>query len=533
MKNNIFGILFFIFIIGIMTYAIYKVNYSNIQNEANDLEKGKSNVTNAEKGTTLTLGISEFDTINPIITKNKKVQDITKIIFESLTYITEDGKVKPALAKEWETTDNLTYIIKLNSSIKWTDGSYFSSNDVKYTIDRLLKKEGNSVYSESVKYIKEVDIIDNSTLRIILSKPVPFYEYYMNFPILSSKYYGDEDFWKTKKNEAPITTGRFEITEVTSNTITLTKNKDWWNIENDNSVIEKITINLYSSVAELYNAFKMGSIDFISTTNGDYKNYIGTIGYNVTEVEGRNYVFLAFNTQSRFLSDVNVRKAIKYAINKSEIASKIYNKKYKIANFPILSKSYLVKGSNENSYKVDETRKKLESAGWNLKNGEWRKIINYKTTILEFNLVVNSDDKRVNLANYIKNILEEQGIFVNVIRVSSEEYENYLKNKNYDMILCETTSSISPDLTTYFGNDNVSNFSNNEVKEIMEYAHNITEENKLKEKYQKLYEIYNNEVPFLGIARNKIYVITNSYLTGEIKGEWYNLFFGIKEWYTN
>ena len=348
MKNNIFGYLFFIFIIGIMSFAIYKSTSNNQAQETNNVETAKSVVT-TEKGTDLTLGISQFDTINPIITKNKKVQDITKIIYEPLIEITEEGKLEGCLAKEWETTDNTTYIIRLKSGIKWTDGSYFSSSDVKYTIDRL-KESSDSVYSENVSKVKEVDIIDNTTIRIILSEEVKFYEYYLNFPILSKNYYGDDDFWHTDKNEAPITTGRFEITDVAGSTITLKKNNNWWNIENNDSVIDTITINLYSSVAELYNAFKLGSIDLIATNNGSYQDYIGTIGYNVTPIEGRNFVFLALNTQSKVLKNNNVRKAVRSAINKEEIASKIYNGNYEMARFPISENSYLLNYSNDNTF---------------------------------------------------------------------------------------------------------------------------------------------------------------------------------------
>ena len=532
MKKNIFGYIFFIFIIGIIIFAIYKVNYGNGES-ANNTTSGNNSSTNVEKGTEITLAISEFDTINPIITKNKKVQDITKIMYEPLVNITSDGKAEGCLAEEWETTDNMTYIVKLKENIKWSDGSEFSSDDVKYTIDRLKETE-DSVYAENVRYVKEVDIIDSSTLRIILSEVVPFYEYYLNFPILSYDYYGDDDFWNTEKNDAPTTTGMFKISEVTGNTIILEKNEQWWNIQENESTIEKITINLYSSVAELYNAFKLGNIDIISTTNKDYQNYIGTIGYNVTEIEGRNFVFLALNTQSSILSDSNVRKAIRASINKDNIVSNIYENTYLSANFPLNTTSYLIEESEENYYNVEETGNLLRASDWNLRNGVWRKTINGRTTNLELNLVVNSsDENRVAIANYLKEQLAEQGIVINIIQANNSNYNDYLENKNYDLILCEATSSISPDLTTYFGNNNLANFSNSEVSEIMQYIDNITNEDELKSNYQKLYEIYNNEVPYIGIARNKIYVISSTYLVGEINSRWYNLFFNIKDWYTN
>lgn len=534
MKNNIFGYLFFIFIVIIMGFAIYKVSKNNDTQNINNSE-GASNVANTEKGTDITLAISGFDTINPIITKNKQVQDITKLIFESLVNISSDGKAEPCLAKEWETTDNMTYIIKLRTGVKWSDGTYFSSNDVKFTIDRLLqdKESKNAVYAESVKHLKEVDVIDNTTLRIILSKKIPFYEYFLTFPILSSSYYGQDNFWNTNKNEAPVTTGRFIIYEHIGNKIILTKNQNWWNLKEDNSVIDKVTINFYSSVAELYNAFRQGGIDLISTKNKDYKQYIGKIGYNLTEIEGRDFSVLALNNASEILSDLNVRKAIKYAINKDEILAKAYGASYLKANFPLLSTNYLVEDKNENYFDLGKMEDKLKDAGWYFRKKQWQKTVNYKTKVLELNLVVRKKSNRIKVAEYLKDKLAEQGIIINIIQASDDEYQKYIDNKNYDLILFEMTSPISPDLTSYFGEGNLANFNNDEAKKILNELKSITDKEEQKSRFKRLYEIYNEEVPFIGIGRNKIYVITNSYLNGEIDSRWYNLFFNFKDWYKN
>ena len=67
--------------------------------------------------------------------------------------------------------------------------------------------------------------------------------------------------------------------------------------------------------------------------------------------------------------------------------------------------------------------------------------------------------------------------------------------------------------------------------EIMQYIGNITDENELKQKYQRMYDIYNEEVPYIGIARNTILAVRNTNLVGEVKANWYNMFYNIKEWY--
>lgn len=531
MKNNIFGYIFFIFIIIIMGFAIYRVNTNNKIEQNNNTIK-TSGTSNTQKSTDITLAISGFDTINPIITKNKNVQDITKLIYEPLVNVNDVGKAEACLAKEWETTDNLTYIVKLRSSVKWSDGTYFTSSDVKYTIDKLLQSEKNSIYTDSVKSIKEVDIIDNSTLKIILTEKVPFYEYFLTFPILSSKYYGEDNFWDTKKNDAPITTGRYIISANNSNTILLKKNPNWWNKDNEKSpIIENITINIYSKVAELYNAFKLGGIDFIATTNNDYKDYIGKIGYNVNEIEGRQFSFLALNTESNLLEDINLRKAIKYAINKDEICSNVYNGAYSRANFPLLTTSYFVEDKNESSFNLGEMENALQEAGWYLKNKEWQKVENKKIKKIELKMVVRQNSNRVKVADYIRDSLAEQGIGIYVEKVSDSEYENYIKNKNYDILLAEMSNSIAPNLISFFANGNMANFDNDEAKEIINVLGNITNEEELKNKMKKLYDIYEEEVPYIGIGRSKIYVITNSYLNGEFNSRWYNLYFNFNEWY--
>ena len=530
MRNNIFGYIFILFIIIILGFAIYRVKFQNKSGEENNSTTTVA-VGEVNKGKEMTLAISNFDTINPIITSNKKVQDIDTLIYEPLISITEDYKLNYILAKECAKMSGNTYIIKLRQAVKWSDGSKFTSDDVKFTIDKL-KESSNSVYSKSVGSIQEVDIIDNYTLKIILSTEIKNFEYYLNFPILSNSYYTDTDFWNTEKNKAPTTTGRFKIAEVTNNTIVLGKNENWWNKE-QKSTIEKITINLYSTAAEMYNAFKMGNIDLINTENQNYQNYIGTIGYDTTEIEGREYVFLALNTNNKFLSDVNVRKAIRASIDKQAVIDNSYGSMYTISNFPLNKGNYLVDEQEDNFYNLDEKWNLLTEVGWNQKNGTWQKYENYRTNIIELNLVVReSNSTRCRAAENIKNQLQEQGIVVNIIYADDNLYNSYLNNVNYDMLLCSIEQPIAPDLNTYFGYNNLANYNNQEVNEIMSYVANNTDETELKTKYQRLYEINKEDVPYIGIARNKILALKNTNLVGEIKANWYSMFYNIGEWYT-
>ena len=103
--------------------------------------------------------------------------------------------------------------------------------------------------------------------------------------------------------------------------------------------------------------------------------------------------------------------------------------------------------------------------------------MNYKTQRISLNFVVKaSDTSRVSVAENIKQQLENQGIRINLIKASDAQYQSYLTNKNYDMILCSMNLSVSPDLSTFFGENNLANYSNEEVTNIMNEIKNLKDE---------------------------------------------------------
>ncbi len=471
-----------------------------------------------------------LDTINPILSNNKNVQDISKLIYEPLVTLTADYQAKPCLATEWAKQSDNSYLIKLRENAKWTEGQRFTAEDVRFTIDRL--KEITSIYSYNVQYVIGVDIVDDYTVKINLDREIPFYEYQLTFPILSKDYYENEDFVNTEKNNKPTTTGKYKIVEVEPSYYILEKNEGWWN-KQDNLTIEKITVNLYSSIGELYNSFKIGNIDLISTTNDNLQEYIGSIGYSTKELKGREHTFLALNTQNNFLARQEVRKAIAYSIDKENIVSSVFNSKCFTSSFPLDYGSWLGQGQEASSgYNVEQGKQILADNGWSYRSGSWQKTENYKTQRLALNLLVKANDSsKVLVAENIKQQLESQGIGINIVQASEDQYNNSINSKNYDMVLASMTLSPSPNLKTYLGEGNIANYSNEEVSNIMNEVKNTTDNNILKEKYARLAEIYKTDVPYISLYNNKYIVAYNSGLVGEINPNWFYLYYGIEGWY--
>lgn len=528
MKSNVIKYIFFVVIAILLIFAIYKVNSGN-----GDKKGSSAEGTNQQQEITkeIKLAVAELDTMNPILSRNKNIQEVGKLIYEPLVNITQDYKAEPCLATEWAKSDGNSYILKLREDVRWSNNEKFNGEDVRYTIDRL--KEIESIYSYNVQYVIGVDVIDDSTVKINLDREVPFFEYNLAFPIMSRSYYDGENFLETEKNRNPVGTGMYKVSEVNDSNIVLTKNEKWWNIKNKNSILEKITVNTNSSMAEVYNSFKMGNIDFVNTANLNYIDYIGTLGYSTKEYAAREHGFIALNTQSPLLSNIEIRQAILSAIDKSNIIANAFAGRYYVADFPLGFGSWLDNTENqESTYNIETTNKLLEEAGWTLRKGIWQTTVNYRTQKLSLNLLVkSSDSSRMTIANVIQAQLAQAGIEVNIKAVNDSGYRAGVTAKDYDMLLAVSDVSASPDLTTYFGNNNLANYTNAEVSEIMKIVSNSTDENVLKENYKRLKEIYKTDVPYISLYFNKNVALYNTSLAGEVNPNWFNPFYNIENWY--
>lgn len=517
MKNNLFKKIFFtfvIFLIGLAIYVLYKDEKKESLNiQGNELKINMINEFN--------IGIIDYDTINPILSKNRDVQYIDKLIFNSLIDITYNFKITNSLAKEFSKINSTTYLIKLREDISWHDGSSFTARDVIFTIDNLINSNIETIYKENVENIDKIIQIDDYTIKIILKEETPFFEYMMCFPILASHAY-DEQF--NSITELPVGTGKYKILKIEDDKIEIGKS----NLE-DEGKINNINVLLKSSMKELYGGFSNKEIDFIITDNTMYEEYIGSMGYNVNSSCGREFEYLIFNNEGSLLANKNIRQAINFAIDKILINYNVYENKYSNCKFPLDYGSYLYSSQNKlNNYNLNMAKDLLIEEGFIYSNGKWEK----KNKVLEFKLVVNeNNEKRLECANQIKEQLDNFGININIVKVNDNRYNTYIKNKNYDIILTGNIISNNPDLETYFGENNTSNFTNEELKNILSEVRNISDEDILKEKYARIREIYEEEIPFICLYFNNISIITNLNLKGDLSHNWYNLFYNIDNWY--
>lgn len=340
------------------------------------------------------IGVTDFDTINPILSKNLEIQYLNKLIYEPLVNITKDFNVEPSIAEEWSKIDDVTYIIKLDENKTWENGRRVQVEDIENTIE-VIKKE-NTIYKENIQKIGQIEKIDETTMKIYLTEPVNFFEYFLCFPIIDINTYN---------TEIPMGTGKYKYTNITENQITI------------ESPDNKIIVKLFKNSTELYNNFTRENVDIIITKNPNYENYIGNIGFEETIIPGRIFYYI----QLENISDVNMRNWLNMAINKEKLIYDLYNKKYIPANTPLAYVSYL----NLNYEKQQEKDQELFT------------------------------QKKMNLTISVKN---EDKIIAKKIQEQLKEYEIKLQIQTYqnskaDLILKKQTTTITPDISQYFSEE--------------------------------------------------------------------------------
>lgn len=283
-------------------------------------------------------------------------------------------------------------------------------------------------------------------MRINLYEEEPFFEYNLTFPIICASFFGEDDLRVGEKNNIPMGTGMYKLQSVDLNSqLELKLNPTWWNLENKKPRIEKINVKIYASISEVYNAYKLGSIDLIGISKyANVEQRIGTIGYNTKQNYGREFDYLALNCERDILKNKEIRQAISYGVNRQDIVNTVYGEKYVVADFPLEYGSYLYNKEISNyEYNQDKAKQILQENGWEFTYNYWQKKIERSTVRIKLNLLVNSaNENRVNVANIIKTNLEDIGMQVNVIAVKDRAYDNYIANKNYDILLTGVTVRI-------------------------------------------------------------------------------------------
>ena len=94
-----------------------------------------------------------------------------KHIFDTLVWSDENLQTVPGLATSWEPLDELTWEFRLREGVQFHDGTPFTAEDVKFSIERIPEVTGPTTMEIYVRRVEEVEIVDDHTVRIRTNAP--------------------------------------------------------------------------------------------------------------------------------------------------------------------------------------------------------------------------------------------------------------------------------------------------------------------------------------------------------------------------
>jgi len=247
-----------------------------------------------------------------------------------LAYAPGTMTIVPALATGY--TANAAgdvYTFKLRRGLKFSNGSPFNAEAVKWNIDRVAKLNGDPA-ALVTQYVKSVDAVDDLTVRINLKQPVGYFPALVAtptyFPMDPSVYPED----KIVKDVGELTGG--QIAALGPYSLTSFKrdeeavfeaNPNYWGKE---PPVKKIVIRYFADATTMRLALEKGEIDlaFKSLNPSDIADLLKNKKYNSWKVPGPQIRYLVFETSEGVFKDKRLRQAVGALINRPEVNRKVY-----------------------------------------------------------------------------------------------------------------------------------------------------------------------------------------------------------------
>jgi peptide/nickel transport system substrate-binding protein len=237
-------------------------------------------------------------------------------IFEGLTRFAPDGSIVPALARDWEVSeDGLTWTFRLQEGVTFHDGTPFDAEDVKFSLDRARAEDSANAQKVLFEGIEEVTVVDPATVEIRLSAPngnLPFNLAWGDAVIVAEESAGT-------LATAPVGTGPFTFGRwVQGDRVEIQRNPDYWG---EAPALASATFRFIADPNAAFAALMAGDVDAFPNfpapetlpqfeSDPRFRVIVGT-----TEGE----TILAMNNARPPLDTVEVRRAIALAVNREEI----------------------------------------------------------------------------------------------------------------------------------------------------------------------------------------------------------------------
>lgn len=466
--------------------------------------------------------------LNTAFNSAHQVQQISSKVLEGLVRYSKDLKPLPALATQWQTADDgLSLTFKLREGVKWHDGKPFTSADVKYSFEEVLKKHhprGRTTYNN----LEAVLTPDAHTVVLKLSKPSAYIMAALSAsesPMLPKHLYEGSDPASNRLNNAPVGTGPFKFGEwQRGRFIRLVRNADYW--QPGSPKVDALIARFVPDAGARGVALEAGEVDVgganpvpladLARMKSNPKLEVSTDGYGMF---GAMHYF-EFNMRDPLFKDVRVRQAIAHALDLDFITKNIYFGYASPATGPISSRLAAFYTADVPRYELSVKRAEdlLDAAGFPRKEGGVRmKITHDPATYTE---------QQRRFPEYFKEAMRRIGIDVELRMSDGATFQrrvwtdNSYQTTSYGIFnMSDPTLGVqrmfwSKNIRKGVPFSNGSGYASADMDRILEAAQNEADPKKRVALFHEMQVLAMKELPIIPLVNDYLTTVFNKRLTG-------------------
>lgn len=448
--------------------------------------------------------------INPILCQTNDVDmDISSLVFSGLFKYDQKQNLVPDIAESYQISDDQKeYTIKIKPNINFHNGNPLLVDDIIFTVNTILDSDYKSPLLSSLKGV-QIERVDDVTIKFTLQEPFAPFLSNLTFGILPAHIWSDmsyENALLTEYNTKPIGSGPYQFNSLTKEksgnikSYTLIRNENYYGKKPN---INKITFYFYPDFESAIEILKNRDVEGISLVPKDLKDILvknKNLNHYLIQLPQYSAVFL--NQKNKLLKDKDIKQALAYAIDKSQIIKEALKGEGVIIDAPILE-GYLGYNPDVKKYEYNPEKAKeiLDKAGWKVPaEGGIRKKDNAE---LKFSLTTVDQPEYMTAANILKEKWEAIGVGVELKIMSSARVDKeVIKPKDYEAFLYGEILGADPDPFPFWhssqipsGGLNLSNYYNKDVDKLLEEARKTNNLDERAKKYIDFQNILAEDLP--------------------------------------
>lgn len=269
-------------------------------------------------------GFSVINTFDPAKVSLLPESYVVWAVFNALVKFNEKMEIVPDLAESYSFTDPNTLVFKLRKGVKFHDGSVMTSDDVKFSLDRIMDEKTASPNRPKLFSIKGIETPDAYTVKILTYTAfAPLLTYLANSrtgtQIVSRK---AVETMGAKFDLSPIGTGPYKLVEwKTGNSVRLEAFPDYFG---GAPKIATITMPLIGEESSGLTALQGGQVDLTSTAPfASIPSLENDPKIKVYKQAGLNTRYIALNNRKAPFDDPHFRRALSMAFDRQAMVRSV------------------------------------------------------------------------------------------------------------------------------------------------------------------------------------------------------------------